>query len=69
MNKIEELNNRVKIASKWKNKIWKYHYTISELSKISNISRTTIYNAINGTTIPNDRTVHIIETVLCDGDI
>ena len=66
MNRKEFVKLKINIASNWKRKMEEKSMTVLVLSQKTGITRTTIYNAFDGTSIPNLDTINKIEEVLND---
>lgn len=64
MNRKELIKLKFSIISNWEKKIKDSGITITDLAIKSGISRTTIYHAISGKTVPNIDTINKIEDVL-----
>lgn len=62
MSKNEHKQLRLNIIKNWKERF--EGKNISKISKLSGLTRQTIYNARNGNTLPSARTINKIEEAL-----
>jgi len=62
MSKNEDKQLRLNIIKNWKERF--DDKNISKISKLSGLTRQTIYNTINGNTLPRARTINRIEEAL-----